>query len=393
MKVHLSGLRSFENRGVQALAVSLAHLVTMNVKNSNEVDFICATNNKIRDKELIGNTIKNVKWLNESNPLGYRIWSKLIDKFPNLFSYKIYSKFLGGQNLGLEKFECDIALSTGGDLYSLDYGFPILQLMRDFTIADRKPLVLYGASIGPFSNRYHQLLLGECMNKFTNVIVREKISERCVLQHLEVNEKLVKVIPDPAFALPIVEVTHDFAGYIGVNFSPYVIMNNEHAKLWAKLIDKEIDNGKNVVYIGHVLHEKDNPRPDDYSIYLHIKNLMNNDLPFVGHGLNCCEIKSVISSLEFLIAARTHCCIAAYSTNTPVYALAYSTKAYGLSDAIFNHRSYMLGKGETPKCSISDIYNTFDLVAYRSATNKYKNLAVELNTKNVQSILSKLGLL
>jgi colanic acid/amylovoran biosynthesis protein len=51
--------------------------------------------------------------------------------------------------------------------------------------------------------------------------------------------------------------------------------------------------------------------------------------------LNCSELKYIISKCRFLIAARTHASIAAYSTCVPTLVVGYSVKAKGIAKDIF----------------------------------------------------------
>ena len=76
---------------------------------------------------------------------------------------------------------------------------------------------------------------------------------------------------------------------------------------------------------------------------------------------NCMELKGYIARCRFMIAARTHASIAAYSTCVPTLVVGYSVKAKGIAKDIFGtYENYVL-----PVQSLAqedDLKNAFDWI-------------------------------
>ena len=66
---------------------------------------------------------------------------------------------------------------------------------------------------------------------------------------------------------------------------------------------------------------------DKIAEYLNILN--DND------ALNCCQLKYIISKCRFMVVARTHASIAAYSSSVPTLVIGYSVKSRGIAKDLF----------------------------------------------------------
>ena len=71
--------------------------------------------------------------------------------------------------------EARAVLSVGGDNYSLDYGVPRLFTdLDDIVLNNNKPLIIWGASVGPFDKRPdYEKFMRDHLKKVTGIFVRE----------------------------------------------------------------------------------------------------------------------------------------------------------------------------------------------------------------------------
>ncbi|HWT28192.1 MAG TPA: hypothetical protein VN084_01670, partial [Methylophilaceae bacterium] len=85
-------------------------------------------------------------------------------------------------------------------------------------------------------------------------------------------------------------------------------------------------------------------------------------LALMPRGLNASQIKSLVGASRFLIAARTHATVAGWSQFVPTLSIAYSIKAKGLNQDLFDGLDYVL---DTPKVSRSTLWDGLSLLRDR----------------------------
>ena len=218
------------------------------------------------------------------------------------------------------------ALSVGGDNYSLDYGSPNwLLAMDDLLLARGIPVVIWGASIGPFRAlpAYEQMMANH-LRKLTLILVRETVS-LAYLRSLGVEEN-VRLVADPAF---VMEPSQPPAGKIpfelppamaGLNLSPLVMRATlpgqrlrqaaELAEIYAQV------SGLPVALVPHVTSLSQNPEGCDYLFLKSLYQFLGDPSRYrlLPDHLNAPETKWVISQCQFFVGARTHATIAAFSS-------------------------------------------------------------------------------
>ncbi|MFC1762298.1 polysaccharide pyruvyl transferase family protein [Planctomycetota bacterium] len=247
-------------------------------------------------------------------------------------------------------------LSIGGDLYSLDYGVPKHLLLFDRYVRHLgKPLIIWGASIGPFDKepRFARVMHRHLKEEVSAIFVREERS----LEYLEkcgIRDN-VCLMSDPAFLMESEhtstgELSFDIEeGSIGLNLSPlmarYVGDNSREnliciAKDVIEALHKKTD--RSILLIPHVT----SPYSNDYELLEDIQGRLNPDyikhVHLVPKDLNAAKTKWIISKVSCLIASRTHATIAAFSSCVPTVSLAYSVKAYGLNEMLFGHSDFVV---------------------------------------------------
>lgn len=279
--------------------------------------------------------------------------------------------------------DSDAVLMVGGDNFSLDFSYPDRHF-RLVQLAEKchKPVVLWGASVGPFTKdrRYEKWAATE-LRKVTRIYAREKETVR-YLDSIGVS-KNVELVADPAFWLPPsqVELPGEIMGAlkqgaIGINLSPLVgdfrgkntLIPNKFFSLALQNLRKQARAGEDyadwiqfassvvesvierttapVILIPHVMSDSGkNRKTDDYLFLENIyKNLAHYSarLFLVPRGLNAGQSKWTIGHCSVFIGARTHSTIAAISSSVPTLFIAYSQKARGLAKDIFGDDRWLI---------------------------------------------------
>ncbi len=225
-----------------------------------------------------------------------------------------------------------IALSIGGDNYCRFPNNELANYNRAFHKSGAKT-ALIGCSIEPHVLEHGEILADLC--QFDLITARETITYNA-LKEKGVTKNL-KLVPDSAFSLKP-EPSHITLKQhtIGINISD--IATNTTGEMFYKNIINLIDyilekTNYNIALIPHV-HQDFNDDVDALKkIYAHY--LQDKRIRLIGANFTAPELKDIISQCEMLIAARTHCSVAGYSTNVPTLVLGYSVKSKGIARDIF----------------------------------------------------------
>lgn len=90
-----------------------------------------------------------------------------------------------------------------------------------------------------------------------------------------------------------------------------------------------------VALIPHVVWSHNDDRKPLLALYEQFQDTGRVIMVDAEAKLNAEELKYIISKCRFLVAARTHASIAAYSTQVPTLVVGYSVKARGIARDIF----------------------------------------------------------
>lgn len=263
------------------------------------------------------------------------------------------------------------ALEIGGDNYTLDYGFPAHLVSMDRWLMRRgKPVVIWGASIGPFSEQpEHECLMMDHLRSLKAVFVRESAThDYLASQHGLQN---VHLFADPAFAMTVQEPAEEsiralvaeqplavnisplLSAYRGAKrMMPWEITDDTLAPWVAEAADLVLrlrqDTKWPILLIPHVGSKL--PGIDDFSfmraVHRKCEQISAGGVSVVGGSLNARELKWLISRCRALVAARTHATIAAFSTGVPTISLGYSRKALGINQDVFDTTEFCLKSNE-----------------------------------------------
>ena len=236
------------------------------------------------------------------------------------------------------KGQSKLAVSIGGDNYC--YANMINDLIRSNSAFNQlgTRTVLLGASFD--EEVLKKKWIPRDLYTYQLIIVRETLSLRA-LHTIDVDRSRVRMYPDPAFTLGKIELPlpEGFVegNTIGINMSP-MIQENETVpgmamENYRNLIRHIIDTtDQQIALIPHVVWEQNDDRIPLRSLYQEFQDT-GRLVMIEDHSAE--ELKGYISRCSLLVAARTHACIAAYSSCVPTLALGYSIKAKGIARDLF----------------------------------------------------------
>lgn len=255
-----------------------------------------------------------------------------------------------------------VALEIGGDNYSLDYGIPHNFLALDRWFFSRGiPVVLWGASVGPFDRlpKFERQMM-EHLKRMALILVRESES----YNYLEAKgvTKNVEIMPDPAFLMSPLKPEVDYfpasqiREVIGLSLSPLLAryVTNGHLGEWtrqsAALVESilRVFSDRLLMLVPHVIDES-SVWGNDLLFLKHVVSLLSPELTdrvVLLPPLSAREYKWLIGQCKVFAGARTHATIAAFSQAIPTVSFAYSIKAVGLNRDLLGTLDYCIMPNE-----------------------------------------------
>jgi len=363
-RFYLSGQRTFENRGCEAIIRSTV-LMLNNVFGPVEV--LVPSDNIKRDRHQWHESADfGVEFVQAHLPLFTRYWVHF-QRLPIPFLKRIGWPFPFPDWLKEQIESVDAILAVGGDNYSLDYRLPSLLMGIDKLAMDMgKPVILWGASVGPFEKEpYFVPAVRQHLYRMPMIAVRETISESYLKENLGLNN--VTLMADPAFSLIPEPVSvaafwpeEQGHGVIGLNVSFLLERyrnDNQNLRFEIMQFIRSVVQEKNmaVLLVPHVVAMDSGSKNND-AVYMQpildsVRDL-GSKVRMIEPTLNAAQIKQVISQCRFFIGARTHSTIAALSSAVPTVSIAYSIKAKGINQDLFGHLDAVL---ETTKVSKTNL--------------------------------------
>jgi polysaccharide pyruvyl transferase WcaK-like protein len=287
--------------------------------------------------------------------------------------------------------ECKAILSLGGDNYSLDYGIPkVFTDLDDLVLKYKKPIIIWGASVGPFSQLpdYEKYMI-EHLKKVTAIFVRESASFEYLQEKGLTN---IYRVADPAFlmkpSVPLKKdnITTDFLKEaVGINFSPlmakYITDGNQRkwTELAADIVERlSVCIKRPIILIPHVT----SPHSNDYEFLKNVITLLkqSRNILLLSNDYDAAELKWIISQLRLFAGARTHATIAAFSSGVPTLSFSYSIKAVGLNKDIFGDVKYCLQPNELT------VDNVLDKIQYMLVKNDDIRNELQEKLPNIQQM-------
>lgn len=352
----LAGNGPYENRGCEAIVRGTAKIIRHYYKDPS---FLCVSFFKNQeqferqckieyDPSIIH--IKANKRRSKFDP-NWFIRLSLREIYPKLYRNWLYEEMIPYIENSAS------VLSVGGDNYSLDYGIPrSFTYLDDVVLARKKPLIIWGASVGPFDKApEYEKYMKKHLQKVSGIFAREYATVK-YLEKIGIKENVYRVA-DPAFLMDATEPQQEKQieiekESIGINLSPLMAnyTSNGDAELWinaavgiVKEISKKLDN--KIYLIPHVTI----PNSNDYLFLKEIQTRIKDSekkIALIPPIYNASETKWIINKMKLFAGARTHSTIASLSSRVPTLSFAYSIKARGINRDIFGHDNYCLNPEE-----------------------------------------------
>lgn len=267
------------------------------------------------------------------------------------------------ESLGLLE-NVDAVFSIGGDIYTLSPNCDYSMSFPKFGDAARKrgiPYVLWGASVGPFTENPKAEKVFTKHLKGLSLITAREAATIDYLRFLGISDNVVSCA-DPAYVVaPEIKANGIRQGdkfTIGINLSPLSIRYTGHPvkeniRAQAKAIEgliKAFD--ARIVLIPHVVSDF-NEGDDDLRYLRKVKraiapehheslSLLESDPGFVG-------AKKELIKCDLVVAARMHCAINALAARVPTILVAYSSKAVGMCQYVYGNGDWVLPLSEFSK--------------------------------------------
>lgn len=266
----------------------------------------------------------------------------------------------------------DIVLDIGaGDSFADIYTerrFVYIIATKVVAIMAGRPLILSPQTIGPFSRQPHTRLAAWVCRKAKVVFARDPLS-LAVANQLAPAANVHQVV-DVAFALPFDKPVRMPGGPIrvGINVSGLLMSggyssNNDYglgfdypAMTRALITAFLAMPGVEVSLVPHV-NAPLMPRDDDGAAC----DALKAEFPQVERVANFASpsaAKSYIAGLDFMIGARMHATIAAYSSGVPVVPISYSRKFEGLFGGL-RYRWVVNAKGMDTNAAVKFVLDAF----------------------------------
>ena len=228
----------------------------------------------------------------------------------------------------------DFAFSIGGDNYC--YGVPtFIYLINKELRKINVQTILWGCSVEPDAMQGEML---EDLKGYTHIFARESLTyEAMKAKGIE----QVSLFPDSAFLLErkdlLLPEGFQEGNTVGINVSPMVIGLEKEKGVtlqnYIELMKYIIKNtDMQIALIPHVVWSHNNDRIPLQLLYNQFKD--TGRVCLIGdHSAE--ELKGYIARCRFMVVARTHASIAAYSEQVPTLVVGYSVKARGIAKDLF----------------------------------------------------------
>lgn len=353
MSYYLCGQTGIENRGCEAIVRS-----TIKVLNVKKGSIYLATSSPHSDLELTKKLGINMISYNEYPSKIHRYVTSIIRR---MFHIDLEGYFRQAELFAHLKEE-DLCINIGGDIYCYETPTRCLQL-NNYTQKHKIDNILWCASINKESITSEVL---KDLNKYKYILAREQLTYDNLLS-VGIDQSKIIQCCDPAFFLDVEPVSlpekFEINNTVGINVSELVV-KGENSIVYENilyLINRLLKDTKyKVCLIPHVYNIEKNTC--DWKILKKIKDEFSSDrVILIDKEFNCQQLKYIISNLKFMIAARTHASIAAYSSCVPTLVLGYSVKSKGIATDLFGtDEKYVLSYDSIlDKC---DLWNAFEFI-------------------------------
>lgn len=309
-------------------------------------------------KEHVGGGLSLTDPKRMVHSMKYIIYSVYIGRLKPLISQKPLST----KSKLFDYYDCDIVINSGGDSMSGEYGIASLNSFVNilYAILIKKPVVLYGESLGYFKRPILNYIARCILNRINLILIREDLS-KIYLEKIKIDQTRIYVTADPAFLLTPVQESDVYKilsdegiskmrrPIIGINPSGLISRfredrqnaNEDTTTIFAKTIDNLVESlGANIIMIPHVYDNTVDDRATISLIYSAVKN--KSAVEIIKGEYKPQELKGIIGLCDLFIGARMHATIASTSMCVPTIGIAYSHKMYGIIGEMLGQSRYII---------------------------------------------------
>lgn len=336
------------NHGCEAITRSLIKILELPAKTN----YTFASFNIEEDKKYLENChVKLCKISSDINKYSVRY---LIYRLKQFYSTSdrnyyelIYKKFLSNIEKGTSYY------SIGGDNYSYGFSEWLYYLNQEINKKGATTSLIGCSILDKISN----INLKNDLLLYKKIICRESLTYQALKN---IGIKNIYLVPDPAFLLNKIDLPLPIGfakdNTIGINISPMIIEHEQETGMilqnYITLIQYIINQtDMQIALIPHVIWTHSDDRIPLQILFNKFKN--TGRICMIGDH-NAEELKGYIARCRFMIAARTHASIAAYSEKIPTLVIGYSVKAKGIATDIF-------GTDQNYVIPVQDLNNPNDL--------------------------------
>jgi colanic acid/amylovoran biosynthesis protein len=350
MKILLTGVSGFRNRGVEALVDTAQTEISATRPNAS---FTIVTTDPTYD---VTRNAPEVTVLRDS-PTFFK-QSRLRRSLIRALVPK--RRLPSVQRIQQAIDEADVVIASGGDIFSSDYGIGLLRrqaaLLEEAQRAGRKTVFL-AHSIGPFKTAAEVAILKPVLEASSLITVRESLTQRYLVDDVGIAKDRVVLTSDVAFLLQPseprrMECILSLAGvpadvpYValapseGITSFSDIKNRGDHDAAWIDTVRHFLSTEDlHVLLIPHV--QEVNIANDDSQIAFRLMERLGfpKRLHSAMGPLSARDFKGLIAGAQFFAGERMHACIAALSMLVPSLVIGYSVKARGIMNDIFDGHS------------------------------------------------------
>jgi colanic acid/amylovoran biosynthesis protein len=390
----LAGNGAYPNRGCEAVALGTIKIIR---EQYPEARFLCISHFK-QAKELEdqrrNETDAGVEHLSSFHPSRQELLSSFYR--PSTWAY-VYRSLLDEKRLGRSVYrdivprlqEAKAVLSIASDNYSLYHGTArFFTSLDDLVLSAKRPLVLWGASIGPFDQQpRYEAFMSRHLKKATGIFARESATVE-YLEGIGVTDNVHRAA-DPSFLMDktkpegIENIFPIYDDAIGLNLSPRLAdhVTGGDMEKWTKMAGVIISavatrTRRPVLLIPHGTRAC----ADDHAFMKRaLAHTYNKDqVALLPPDYTAAETKWVIGRMDLFVGSRTHAIIDALSCGVPTLSLGYGMKTAGINRDAYGHERYRLVPKDVTSRRICDRIMSM-LAEVRSIRSHLNTRSRELN--------------
>lgn len=339
MKIVITGITSFRNRGVEALVTTTIEQLRQRLPGA---EYLVLDRMPEYDSSRIDSPDVKFKLDETVRPL----YSSRLRR--TLLQLSDHVEALGREYQATirDVQNASAVVASGGDVFCSEYGHQsLLSHLAPLKVARaaKVPFFIHAQSIGPFKNDLDARTFVAVARSAAHITVRERMSFDYVTRKLGLSEKQVTLTADPAFLLKRNEAAWREHYGIGQR-KPMVALSTSqaicnwmgsdygnHFRVWCDVVGWLLNELKAaVVLIPHV--QEISTKNDDRILATHLMRhfQFHPSLQIAGGDFSASDYKGIISRCDLVVAERMHAAIAGLSSGVPTVVIGYSVKGEGI---------------------------------------------------------------